>query len=40
MKLNEFNLEAIHNMDDEEVKMKQIQSIINAIKANNLNVRH
>lgn len=39
-KLNEFNLEAIHNMDDEEAKMKQIQSIINVIKANNLNVRH
>lgn len=39
-KLSTFNLEAIHNMDDEEAKMKQIQGIINAIKANNLNVRH
>ncbi len=39
-KLSEFNLEAIHNMDDEEAKMKQVQSIINVIKANNLNVRH
>lgn len=39
-KLNTFNLEAIHNMDDEEAKMKQVQGIINAIKAHNLNVRH
>lgn len=39
-KLSHFNLEAIHNMDDEEAKMKQIQSIINVIKANNINVRH
>lgn len=39
-KLGTFNLEAIHNMDDEEAKMKQVQGIINAIKANNLNVRH
>src|SRR3989339_126498 len=39
-KLNTFNLEAIHNMDDEEAKMKQIQSIINVIKANNISVRH
>jgi len=40
MKLNTFNLDAIHNMDDEEAKMKQIQSIINVIKANNISVRH
>ncbi|MDD2838726.1 MAG: acetyl/propionyl/methylcrotonyl-CoA carboxylase subunit alpha [Sulfuricurvum sp.] len=39
-KLQHFNLDAIHNMDDEEAKMKQIEGIINAIKANNLNVRH
>ncbi len=39
-KLSEFNLEAIHSMDDEEAKMKQIQSIINVIKANNIAVRH
>ena len=39
-KLSTFNLEAIHNMDDEEAKMKEIQGIINAIKAHNLNVRH
>jgi len=39
-KLQHFNLDAIHNMDDEEAKMKQIEEIINAIKANNLNVRH
>jgi len=39
-KLTTFNLEAIHNMDDEEAKMKQIQSIINVIKANNISVRH
>lgn len=39
-KLNEFNLEAVHNMDDEEAKMKQIESIINTIKTSKLNVRH
>ncbi|MGD9969064.1 MAG: acetyl/propionyl/methylcrotonyl-CoA carboxylase subunit alpha [Sulfuricurvum sp.] len=40
MKLNEFNLEAVHNMDDEEAKMKQIEHIIDAIKSKNINVRH
>lgn len=40
MKLNEFNLEAVHNMDDEEAKMKQIEHIIEAIKSKNINVRH
>ncbi|MCJ7765349.1 MAG: acetyl-CoA carboxylase biotin carboxylase subunit, partial [Thiovulaceae bacterium] len=39
-KLSTLNLDAIHNMDDEEAKMKQISSIIDTIKANNLNVRH
>ncbi len=39
-KLSTFNLEAIHNMDDEEAKMKEIEGIIKAIKAHNLNVRH
>jgi pyruvate carboxylase subunit A len=39
-KLTTFNLEAIHNMDDEEAKMKQIEGIIKAINANNLTVRH
>ncbi len=39
-KLQHFNLDAIHNMEDEETKMQQITGIINAIKANKLNVRH
>lgn len=39
-KLSTFNLEAIHNMEDEEAKMKRIEGIINVIKTNNLNVRH
>lgn len=39
-KLNTFNLEAIHNMDDEVAKMKQISAIIETIKKSNLNVRH
>ncbi|MDD5717080.1 MAG: acetyl-CoA carboxylase biotin carboxylase subunit [Sulfuricurvum sp.] len=39
-KLKEFNLEAVHNMDDEEAKMKQIEGIIKAIKLNNLSIRH
>lgn len=39
-KLSTFNLEAIHNMEDEEAKMKQIEGIIKAIKDHNLIVRH
>ncbi|MCX6061464.1 MAG: acetyl-CoA carboxylase biotin carboxylase subunit [Campylobacterales bacterium] len=39
-KLSTFNLDAIHNMDDEETKMKQIEQIIAAINAKNLTVRH
>lgn len=39
-KLNTFNLEAIHNMDDEVAKMQQISAIIETIKKSNLNVRH
>ena len=39
-KLQHFNLDAIHNMDDEEAKMKHITAVIEAIKKNNLNVRH
>ena len=39
-KLQHFNLDAIHNMDDEEAKMKHITAVIDAIKKNNLNVRH
>lgn len=40
MKLQHFNLDAIHNMEDEETKMKQIEQIIAAINAKNLTVRH
>lgn len=39
-KLQHFNLDAIHNMEDEEAKMKHIEQVIAAIKANNLTVRH
>jgi len=39
-KLQHFNLDAIHNMEDEETKMKQIEQIIAAINAKNLTVRH
>ncbi|MDQ1297634.1 MAG: pyruvate carboxylase subunit [Campylobacterota bacterium] len=39
-KLQIFNLDAIHNMDDEEEKMKRIEEVIAAINAKNLTVRH
>ncbi len=39
-KLQTFNLDVIHNMDDEEAKMRQITAVIDAINKNNLNVRH
>jgi pyruvate carboxylase subunit A len=39
-KLQTFNLDAIHNMDDEEEKMKHIEQVIAAINAKNLTVRH
>jgi pyruvate carboxylase subunit A len=39
-KLQHFNLDAIHNMDDEEAKMKHITAVIEAINKNKLNVRH
>ncbi|MDD4854218.1 MAG: acetyl-CoA carboxylase biotin carboxylase subunit [Sulfuricurvum sp.] len=39
-KLSTFNLDAIHNMQNEEIKMKQIEQIIAAINAKNLTVRH
>lgn len=39
-KLQHFNLDAIHNMDDEEEKMKRIEEVIAAINAKNLTVRH
>lgn len=39
-KLQTFNLDAIHNMDDEEEKMRQITAVIDAINKNKLNVRH
>ncbi|OHD83708.1 MAG: acetyl-CoA carboxylase biotin carboxylase subunit [Sulfuricurvum sp. RIFCSPLOWO2_02_43_6] len=39
-KLQSFNLDAIHNMDAEETKMKQITAVIEAINKNKLNVRH
>ena len=39
-KLSTFNLDAIHNMEDEETKMKQIEQIIAAINSKNLTVRH
>ncbi|MDD2829185.1 MAG: acetyl-CoA carboxylase biotin carboxylase subunit [Sulfuricurvum sp.] len=39
-KLQHFNLDAITNMNYEEAKMKHITSVIEAIKRNNLNVRH
>jgi len=39
-KLSTFNLDAIHNMEDEEAKMKHIEQVIAAINAKNLTVRH
>ncbi|HEX5710327.1 MAG TPA: acetyl-CoA carboxylase biotin carboxylase subunit [Sulfuricurvum sp.] len=39
-KLQHFNLDAIHNMEDEEAKMKHIKQVIAAINAKNLTVRH
>ncbi|MDP1783864.1 MAG: acetyl-CoA carboxylase biotin carboxylase subunit [Sulfuricurvum sp.] len=39
-KLSTFNLDAIHNMDDENEKMKHIEQVIAAINAKNLTVRH
>ncbi|HEX5623920.1 MAG TPA: acetyl-CoA carboxylase biotin carboxylase subunit [Sulfuricurvum sp.] len=39
-KLQHFNLDAIHNMDEEEEKMKHIAQVIAAINAKNLTVRH
>ncbi|MFA6188926.1 MAG: acetyl-CoA carboxylase biotin carboxylase subunit [Sulfuricurvum sp.] len=39
-KLQHFNLDAIHNMEDEEEKMKHIEQVIAAINAKNLTVRH
>jgi len=39
-KLQHFNLDAIHNMDDEVAKMKHIEQVIAAINAKNLTVRH
>ncbi|HQS66937.1 MAG TPA: acetyl-CoA carboxylase biotin carboxylase subunit [Sulfuricurvum sp.] len=39
-KLQTFNLDAIHNMEDEEEKMKHIEELIAAINAKNLTVRH
>lgn len=39
-KLQHFNLDAIHNMDDEEEKMRHIEEVIAAINAKNLIVRH
>jgi len=39
-KLSTFNLDAIHNMEDEETKMKHIEQVIAAINSKNLTVRH
>ncbi|MDD5211004.1 MAG: acetyl-CoA carboxylase biotin carboxylase subunit [Sulfuricurvum sp.] len=39
-KLQTFNLDAIHNMDDEEEKMKRIEQVIAVINAKNLTTRH
>lgn len=39
-KLQTFNLDAIHNMDDEEEKMRHIEEVIAAINAKNITVRH
>lgn len=39
-KLQHFNLDAIHNMEDEEIKMKHIEQVIAAINSKNLTVRH
>ncbi|MDP3301277.1 MAG: acetyl-CoA carboxylase biotin carboxylase subunit [Sulfuricurvum sp.] len=39
-KLQTFNLDAIHNMEDEEEKMKHIEQVIAAINAKNIAVRH
>jgi pyruvate carboxylase subunit A len=39
-KLQHFNLDAIHNMEDEEAKMKHIEQVIAAINAKKLTVRH
>ncbi|MDP2077475.1 MAG: acetyl-CoA carboxylase biotin carboxylase subunit, partial [Sulfuricurvum sp.] len=39
-KLQTFNLDVIHNMEDEEEKMRHIEQVIAAINAKNLTVRH
>ena len=39
-KLQHFNLDAIHNMEDEEEKMKHIEQVIAAINSKNITVRH
>lgn len=39
-KLPNFNLDAIHNMEDEEARMKQVEQIIAAINSKNLIIRH
>jgi pyruvate carboxylase subunit A len=39
-KLQTFNLDVIHNMEDEEEKMKHIEQVIAAINAKNITVRH
>jgi pyruvate carboxylase subunit A len=39
-KLQHFNLDAIHNIEDEEAKMKHIEQVIATINAKNLTVRH
>ena len=39
-KLQHFNLDAIHNMEDEEAKMQHIEQVIAAINAKKLTVRH
>ncbi|NWF66157.1 MAG: acetyl-CoA carboxylase biotin carboxylase subunit [Campylobacterales bacterium] len=39
-KLQHFNLDAIHCIEDEEKKMKHITKVIETIKKKNINVRH
>ena len=39
-KLEQFNLDAINNMEEEEQKMAKITKLVETIKSNNISVRH
>ncbi len=39
-KLEQFNLDAINNMEEEQQKMDNITKLVETIKANNISVRH